>query len=485
MSDLTDLSQATPTRRAPTRPYSGRFAGVQALPQGLVLLGADLCSALLSWALVNVLMRLVLNPPLQESYVGVWVGIWILLRAYQGLYPGYGRSPHNELRLHTIGTLQTAIAQFAVTFAVHDFDRSRLGLGLLWLLLLLTALPVRYAVRALLIRLGLFGRPISIIGAGRTGAMTIQYLQQHPEYGLRPVAVYDDNQSLVGGQLHGVPILGTLAAASANPRTPQAIISIPGARAQLQRDIINSIHAAFPITWATPDLFGVPNQALLPHNIGTLASLEIKNNLRSTRARLIKRSIDYLATIVGGLLISPLFVLIAVAIKLDSRGPVVYRARRIGQGGKPFGCYKFRTMQQDADERLNALLQARPDLCAEFEATHKLKDDPRVTRVGAFLRKTSLDELPQLLNVLRGEMSLVGPRPIVNAEIEKYGPYYTMYTHVYPGMTGYWQANGRSDTSYDERVSMDNFYVTNWTPWLDIVILVQTVRVVLMGKGAY
>ncbi|WP_245588597.1 undecaprenyl-phosphate galactose phosphotransferase WbaP [Deinococcus pimensis] len=457
----------------------------QALPQGLALFLSDVLGALLTYLLVNAAMSWIGNPPLARGYAYVWLVIWLLLRAQQGMYPGYGHAPHTELRHHTLTTIQAALAQFAVTYAVHDFDRSRIGLGLLWLLLYFVSLPLRYLTRSVLIRLGHFGRPVSIIGGGKTGDITVHYLLQHPSYGLRPVAVYDDNPELIGATLHGVPIVGNLQEAVTSPRALHAIISIPGARANVQRDIINAVRATYVITWATPDFFGVPNQALIPRTIGTHASLEIRNNLRSHRSRFVKRLIDVVAGVLILVLITPLLLLIALAIRLDSRGPVIYRARRVGREGRDFACLKFRTMHQDAERKLGALLDARPDLREEFEATHKLRDDPRITRVGAILRRTSLDELPQLLNVLTGEMSLVGPRPIVNAEIAKYGEIYRHFTQVRPGMTGYWQVNGRSDTSYDERVEMDNFYITNWTPWLDLVILVQTVRVVLKGKGAY
>jgi Undecaprenyl-phosphate galactose phosphotransferase WbaP len=253
----------------------------------------------------------------------------------------------------------------------------------------------------------------------------------------------------------------------------------------VQRDIINAVRATYAITWATPDFFGVPNQALIPHTIGTHASLEIRNNLRSLRSRFVKRYIDIVAGVLILVAITPLLLLISLAIRIDSPGPVIYRARRVGRQGQRFDCLKFRTMHRDAERKLGALLAAHPELRDEYEATHKLRVDPRITRVGEILRRTSLDELPQLFNVLRGEMSLVGPRPIVQAEIQKYGEIYRLFTQVRPGMTGYWQVNGRSDTSYDERVEMDNFYITNWTPWLDFVILVQTVRVVFKGKGAY
>ncbi|MBB6097608.1 Undecaprenyl-phosphate galactose phosphotransferase WbaP [Deinobacterium chartae] len=467
------------------RPVTRSRAAVQSLPQALTLLGGDVFAALICFGAVNWMQDELNKTPLDLTYSLTWLLIWVMLRAYQGFYPGYGRSPQNELRLHVISTLQMAVVQFAATFAVHDFSSSRLALGLMWLGLLFVALPLRYGVRALLIRAGRFGRAVSIIGAGKTGELTVAYLQQHPDYGLRPVAVYDDDPSRQGQSLLGVPILGPLEQAVLEPLTSHAIISIPGARAERQSQIINSVHSAYPITWATPDFFGVPNQALVPHSIGAHASLEIKNNLRSLRSRLIKRTLDIVLVIIGGVLISPLLLLIVLAIRLDSPGPAVYRARRIGRDGREFFCLKFRSMHRDADAKLRSLLESRPDLRAEFEATHKLKDDPRVTRVGAFLRKTSLDELPQLWNVLVGEMSLVGPRPIVQAEVPKYGNVYRIYKQVRPGMTGYWQANGRSDTSYQERVEMDAFYVTNWTPWLDLILLLQTVRVVLLGKGAY
>lgn len=458
---------------------------LSALPQSLALLLGDVLSALLAYLMASSLMKALGRPALQLESTLIWLGLWLLWRAYQGLYPGYGRSPQTELRLHTIGTLQVAVAQLAAAVAVHRFAPSVAGVVTQWTLILILALLVRYAVRALLIHLGHYGRPISVIGAGHTAALTIAHLRAHPAYGLNPVAAYDDNPVLHGASLHGVPVLGPIALALENPLTEQALISIPGARAETQRWLVNSIYAAFPITWVIPDLFGVPNQALQPHNIGSVASLEIRNNLRSVRARIMKRSIDLLGALIGGLLISPVLLLIALAIRLDSPGPIVYRARRLGWGGRPFDCFKFRSMHQDAEEKLKHMLDSDPVLRAEFEATHKLKNDPRVTRVGAFLRKTSLDELPQLANVLLGTMSLVGPRPIVQAEVEKYGEVYEVYKQIRPGMTGYWQVNGRSDTSYDERVTMDRFYVTNWTPWLDMVIMIQTIRVVLVGKGAY
>ncbi|GAA4014632.1 undecaprenyl-phosphate galactose phosphotransferase WbaP [Deinococcus rubellus] len=475
------------TPSAPTVPTSSRGVTLvrRGLSQGLALVLSDILSAGLCFGIGHFLLGLFGIAGARKETLAIWLCVWLAWRFYQGLYPGYGRSPQTELRLHTVSTIQVMLVQLAGALALERLTISVSGVVVVWLLILLMALPLRYGTRELLVRSGNFGRPISIIGAGQTATLIIAHLQAHPAFGLNPLAAYDDNPALHGNELHGVPVLGPIEQALTDPLTEQALISIPGARAEVQQKLVNTVYAAFPVTWVIPDLFGVPNQALELHNIGTMATLEIRNNLRSQRARAVKRSIDLLMSVVGTIAIFPILLLIAVTIKLDSPGPAMYRARRLGRNGKLFDCFKFRSMYRDADVRLKGVLDADPVLRAEFEATHKIKDDPRVTRVGSFLRKTSLDEFPQLLNVIMGQMSLVGPRPIVEAEVVKYGAVYGVYRQVRPGITGYWQVSGRSDTSYRERVNMDNFYITNWTPWLDIVILMQTIRVVLIGEGAY
>lgn len=194
-----------------------------------------------------------------------------------------------------------------------------------------------------------------------------------------------------------------------------------------------------------------------------------------------KRLLDYCLTIPGLILISPLLLLLALAIRLDSPGPVIYRRRVMGLNGRQFDAFKFRTMYLNGDE----ILEAHPELKEELARTHKLKHDPRVTRVGRFLRKFSLDELPQLFNVLLGQMSLVGPRMISPREMAQYNQWGINLLTVRPGLTGLWQVSGRSDVSYEDRVRLDMFYIRNWTIWLDLQILFQTLPAVLRGRGAY
>jgi undecaprenyl-phosphate galactose phosphotransferase len=209
----------------------------------------------------------------------------------------------------------------------------------------------------------------------------------------------------------------------------------------------------------------------------------MRNNLRRWPARLIKRVFDTFTALVLLMLLSPLMVLIALMIRRDG-GPALFAHPRIGKRWEVFQCYKFRTMVVDAEQQLEQLLQQQPELQAQWENERKLRHDPRVNDFGRFLRATSLDELPQLINVIRGEMSLVGPRPVVSAELSRYGDEVGYYLMVRPGMTGLWQVSGRSDLDYETRVYLDTWYVKNWSLWHDLIILFKTVSVVLGRRGA-
>lgn len=199
-----------------------------------------------------------------------------------------------------------------------------------------------------------------------------------------------------------------------------------------------------------------------------------------------KRTFDILFSLVILITTLPLFLLIALAIRLSSKGKIVYAHERISRGGRPFKCYKFRTMYPDADQRLQEILEKCPERLKEWEAHHKLKNDPRITPIGSFLRKTSLDEFPQFWNVLIGDMSIVGPRPVVRAEVIKHlGPNAASILRVRPGITGPWQISGRSDISYPQRIKMDLDYVSSRTFWKDMIIVLKTVPCMIFSKGAY
>lgn len=197
----------------------------------------------------------------------------------------------------------------------------------------------------------------------------------------------------------------------------------------------------------------------------------------------IKRGIDIFLSLIGLIILSPIFCIIAIAIKLDSKGPVFYKHKRIGKNGKIIYLYKFRSMYTDSKERLEMLLK-NPEIRKEWEENFKLENDPRITKVGNLLRKTSLDELPQLLNILKGEMSIIGPRPVIDEELEKYGPNKNKFLSVTPGLTGWWACNGRSATTYEDRMKLELYYVDNVSWILDVKVFFKTIISVLNKRGA-
>jgi lipopolysaccharide/colanic/teichoic acid biosynthesis glycosyltransferase len=212
------------------------------------------------------------------------------------------------------------------------------------------------------------------------------------------------------------------------------------------------------------------------------------------RSRMVKRGFDLISASLGLVILSPLFLLFAITIKITDPGPVFYSHKRLSRTGRVINILKFRSMKEQycvgggfsGKTELDIFGEMdRPDLAEEFTRDQKVKNDPRVSPIGGFLRRTSLDELPQLINILRGEISLVGPRPIVTAELEKYGSERSSLVSLKPGLTGLWQVSGRSDVSYEERVKLDIFYIENWSLWLDIKIILRTMVTVLSGRGAY
>jgi Undecaprenyl-phosphate galactose phosphotransferase WbaP len=335
--------------------------------------------------------------------------------------------------------------------------------------------------------MGLWGKPVAVLGAGESGKQLVPTLKKEWSLGFKPVGVFDFRIASRGGRLEETPAGETVNDALdllQERKVDTIIFAMPHLRREHVARFVDTTSIQFPQVLVIPNLGGAITSAVTTKDLVHTFGLEIKHNLLDPWAQRAKRALDLLGVLAGGLLISPLLLIIAAVIKLDSPGPVFYGQRRLGNEGKHFCCWKFRTMRADAGELLNELLKKDPELRTEWEKEHKLRNDPRITRVGSFLRKTSLDELPQLWNVLRGEMSLVGPRPIVHAEVPRYQEVYDLYRRVKPGMTGFWQVSGRSETSYKERVEMDTYYVRNWSGWLDIVILARTVGAVLFSRGA-
>jgi Undecaprenyl-phosphate galactose phosphotransferase WbaP len=331
-----------------------------------------------------------------------------------------------------------------------------------------------------------WGLPVVVMGAGRTGLQVVATLRRWPWLGLKPVALADDAPA--SDRHDGLPVFtgldqGAAQAAAAGVR--HAVLSIPGLPPQRLGPLLDRLAEEFPHVWIAPALPGLAGLVATTREFAQVLVLEVQANLLRPGARFAKRMLDLLLVCAGLPFALAFTAVVTVLIPLTSPGPIFYGQTRLGRDGRHFTAWKFRTMVRDADTVLARWLLDHPDLRAEWERDHKLRNDPRVTWVGRFLRKTSLDELPQLWNILAGEMSLVGPRPIVDAEVPKYGEQFALYRKVRPGLTGLWQVSGRNDTTYEERVALDTYYVRNWSVWLDIHIILRTVRVVVLGSGAY
>ena len=348
---------------------------------------------------------------------------------------------------------------------------------------------LRYFVKKLLEKFNILQEPIILIGAGKTAELVLNFFERDTGFGVKVLGIIDDKPKskylpkkykILGGFAQADKIVKATGVKT-------VVIAAPGLKRETLLDLMNRIQPTVKNISFVPDLLGMPSGNLEVEKLfdEKLVLLRSKNNLSRWYNRLYKRIFDVFMSLLGMIFFIPLVIIICLCIFIDSPGPVVFAHKRVGQHGKSFPCYKFRTMVPNAERVLQEYLAQDETARKEWNSSFKLKDDPRVTRIGNFLRKTSLDELPQIWNVLIGQMSLVGPRPIVDAEIEKYSEYISDYYLVPPGITGMWQVNGRSDTTYPERVAMDTWYVRNWSVWIDLVYLFKTVKIVLLRKGAY
>ena len=377
----------------------------------------------------------------------------------------------------------------ALYFMEASLLASRLYVVLFGCLALFNVYVVRYALMKFLKVTRIFVKPVIIIGAGKTAELVLQFFEGDLGYRYQVVGLLDDNP--ISKMLpRKFLLLGNVSDAEVIIRDSgikTVIITAPGMDSTRLEKLVSKIQPLVRDILFVPDLMMLPlgHVGVEPFYTEKVFMLSIRNNLARRRNRLAKRVFDLVATIGGGLLILPVLLVLAILVGIDNKGHIIFAHRRVGRNGKPFPCYKFQSMVPDAQERLEEYLAKNPEARKEWEESFKLTNDPRVTKLGAFLRKTSLDELPQLWNVLMGDMSLVGPRPIVTKEIERYGDYIREYYMVPPGITGMWQVNGRSDTTYEERVAMDTWYVRNWSVWIDLVYLFKTVKTVFTGKGAY
>ena len=435
--------------------------------------------------MTGILRGAVLGQPLFQWWIELVLPVWIIGAIGGKLYPGWGLGAVEELRRQTL-TLIGVFSFSAVLlfwFQMGD-DTSRFALTVAFLMSLVVVPAVRLIVKRLLIKADLYGLPVVIYGAGRMGRELVDHLEDEKGLGYNPIAFLDDHPTFWGANLRGVPVLGDTNLVL--PEAQVAVLAMPNVEPEFRRHLLEGPLSYYRNVIIIPDVSELPSLWVGTIDLGGTLGLKISLNLADPVSRLVKRSFDLAATILSAPFWMPLVGVLSALTWLEDRKNPFFIQQRVGAKGEVFGTWKFRTMVPDAESVLQDALDNDPALKAEWERDFKLKKDPRITRIGRILRKFSLDEIPQLFNVLRGQMSLVGPRPLPAYHEEEIDDrVLSMRRRVRPGMTGLWQVSGRSDAGTDGMEQFDSYYVRNWSLWLDIVVLARTFQAVSRSAGAY
>jgi exopolysaccharide biosynthesis polyprenyl glycosylphosphotransferase len=415
----------------------------------------------------------------------VWLLVFAIFRLYDfdRLFGGL-REYASVFNACTVSIVSLVLYGFVGRDAGDNISRG--WLALVWFLSIASVTWARFGYRRVVYALrkrGIFVRRTLVVGANEEGQAVAAQLSDSPKAGMEVVGFVDPAQEwAVAADL---PVLGGLDDLSSlvERLAVEELIVIPTA---LRREDLLGIYR----DWGTDGkvhmrlssgLYELFTTGMQIKETGFIPLVSLNQTRITDLDALMKATVDYVGALLGIVLLAPVFLIVALLVRLDSPGSVIHRRRVVGLHGRRFDAYKFRTMIADAD----TYLKAHPALLNEWEQTGKIQDDPRITRVGRFLRRYSLDELPQLFNVLMGQMSLVGPRMITPSELSHFGRWQHNLLTVKPGLTGLWQVGGRADLSYPERVEMDMRYIRNYTIWLDLKIVCGTVMAVLRGRGAY
>jgi Undecaprenyl-phosphate galactose phosphotransferase WbaP len=390
---------------------------------------------------------------------------------------------HPAAELHRMFVVSLIIGTAAtVTAALLDPSQAY-ALALFSVLVAIVLPSSRVLGRILLARTDWWGVPAVVLGDGKHGEAVIRTLSRWPELGFRPVALLNEEEIPVNGSAMRSAGSDRALNIAQEHRVPYAIIAMPTLPYKDRARLITKMGRFYQRLFVVPEGMGPAALWTARSSSQGLLGYGLKHFKLSVAARAVKRSIDIVGAAVGLVVLAPLFSAIAALISIDSTGPVLFRQKRMGLDGRCFTVLKFRTMYIDAEAKLHEILKEDPERKAQYDRYHKLDDDPRVTRVGKWLRRLSLDELPQLWNVLRGDMSLVGPRAYMPGELPMMNGLSRTVLQCPPGLTGLWQVSGRNNLDFSTRVDLDVHYMQNWTLWLDLYILIRTIPVVMTGDG--
>jgi Undecaprenyl-phosphate galactose phosphotransferase WbaP len=473
--------------------FKARYKHTSSFFEGIMLMFVDAVSVMVCFAvsffIINLIDRSFIN---FRSFITYWIYLPVFLLVFFGsqLYPGIMMSPAEEVRKLTLGSA-CCFAGIALSVTVETDNRDILSIALLLAIpIAMFLLPAaRDIARRTLSRLPWWGVPAVIYADSPESFFVIDRLKNNPGYGYRPVLILSV-RAIYLREYNGIPMFRPeeeIHGVIKSLKITTAIII------EQQNDSISSsplgdeIMNMYRYTLLVPFVRNLSAVSLAIRDLGGILALANTHNLTRRINLFWKRCIDLALIILTSPIVLPVIGIIALIIKITSPGPAFFAHNRVGLHGIPIKTWKFRSMVQDAETRLSEILAKDPQAREQWKKNRKIENDPRITAFGKFLRKTSLDELPQFWNIFLGEMSLVGPRPVTAEELENYGykDKKAYILSVKPGLSGLWQISGRSETSYEQRVLLDSYYIQNWSIWLDIWIIIQTFSVVLRGKGAY
>jgi Undecaprenyl-phosphate galactose phosphotransferase WbaP len=453
-----------------------------------VLLLSDLCAVAVGPLFACVLREASGGHLPLELYLNIApvLLLFIPLYASLGLYPGIMRSPEEEMKRLSLGTSIGFLFLGFLFFIGRQGELfSRSAVLMAWLATLASVPSFRCLTRNLCARKAWWGYPVLLFAQeGEDGAVAHAFgnARRSGLYIAARVPLTSGGKLRIPAGTTEDRYLDDLERVCSDAIVCILLDPLAG---DAVRELVLKLGSRFRRIVVKPDTFWLKQSSLHAADFPCGPVLAMRQNLLDPARMRLKRLLDLLVCLPAGIVLLALLPAAALVIRMDSRGPVFFTQKRVGRNGNIFTLFKFRTMVADAPRILRETLAGNDELRKEWDEDQKLTDDPRLTRVGRVLRRTGLDELPQILNVVMGDMSLVGPRPILAEEIRRYGDAYALYKRVRPGITGLWQVSGRNDLSYAERVELDQRYVYNWSVWSDIYIIIRTVPALISGKGAY
>ncbi|HOO74478.1 MAG TPA: sugar transferase [Tepiditoga sp.] len=347
----------------------------------------------------------------------------------------------------------------------------------------------RYLYRKFLYKFNIYRTNVLIIGAGEMGDILSQKLISHSFTTYYVIGFLDDDDKKQNEKLNGIPVLGKVNQIDDIIKNckcvDEIIVAIPSARRKTISKIITHLEGKVRRIKFIPDMYALITFSTQIQDIDGIMAVSASQGLLNPFNQIMKRAFDIVLSVIGLILLIPLSFYVWIKVKKEDGANVFFTQPRVGKNGKTINIIKFRSMVPDAEKVLEEMMEKDPKIREEYLTDKKLKNDPRITNIGKFLRKTSLDEFPQFINVFKGEMSIVGPRPYLHREINDMDSYYQSIIKVKPGLSGPWQTSGRSDIVFKERLKLDEYYVRNWNFWYDLIIVLKTIKVVLDKKGAY